>query len=176
MHMILKIKRFLHRVLKRIKNYKINEDLMLPVVKKFIQLFFTPKNITIKNYQEDKEAAKYNGCSFSINDELIHFRTGKITPTKIGQFVTFWKRNTQGITEPYDTQDTFKNLIVYTPTPTQHGVFIFPKDILTKYDFISSNKNGGKRGFRLYPVWDTAKNNQAKKSQTWQLHYFHRLD
>lgn len=148
---------------------------MLPLFKTFIKLFYTPKNITIQNYQEEKEAVEYNGCSFTINDELIHFRTGKITPTKIGQFVSFWKRNAQDIIIPHDTEDQFKNLIVFVQNKTQTGVFIFPKEALIKYDFISTNHQGGKRGFRLYPAWDKTENTQAKKSQTWQLNYFRLL-
>ena len=36
----------------------------------------------------------------------------------------------------------------------------------------STKQRDGKRGFRVYPPWDEASNNQAKKTQEWQLNYF----
>ena len=40
----------------------------------------------------EPENSKYGAYSFKVNDLNIRFRVGKTTPTKIGQFVTFWKR------------------------------------------------------------------------------------
>ena len=37
---------------------------------------------------------------------------------------------------------------------------------------ISSDKKEGKRGFRVYPIWEIAINKQAIQTQKWQLNYF----
>ena len=38
---------------------------------------------------------------------------------------------------------------------------------------ILTSKNGeGKRGIRVYPTWNIAKNKQAIKTQSWQTNYF----
>ena len=51
------------------------------------------------NYIECAESTEYNACSYTVNGQKIIERTAKITPKKIGQFVTCWKRNIDGITE-----------------------------------------------------------------------------
>ena len=40
----------------------------------------------------DAESAEYGACTFTLNDLSIRFRIAKITPTKVGQFVTLWER------------------------------------------------------------------------------------
>ena len=40
---------------------------------------------------------------------------------------------------------------------------------------ISTSKKEGKRGFRVYPPWDTATNKQAVKTQQWQLDYYYEI-
>ena len=42
----------------------------------------------------------------------IQHRVSKITPTKNGQFVTLWKRNQNGITEPFDINDEIDFIII----------------------------------------------------------------
>ena len=102
----------------------------------------------------------------------IYFRSAKITPIKIGQFVIFWKRNDDGATAPYDEIDSFEGLVVYCCNQTKQGYFYFPKDVLLKHDIISQAGKGGKRGFRVYPSWDMVDNAQAQKTQAWQRKYF----
>jgi hypothetical protein len=43
---------------------------------------------------------------------------------------------------------------------------------LIKKGIISAAKKKGKRGFRVYPIWDETKNKQAQKTQKWQLDFF----
>lgn len=120
----------------------------------------------------EPESKEYSACSFTVNDKKAHFRSGKITPTKVGIFVTFWKRNQKNITAPYDASDDFDFLIVSASSQDNFGIFIFPKKVLLEQKMISKNHIGGKRGFRLYPIWDKADNPQAIKSQKWQTNYF----
>ncbi len=124
------------------------------------------------NYVLDKEAKEYNGCSYQEDEFIIIERTAKITPKKIGQFVTFWKRNSQQITTPYSYTDLFDFLIIKVNFNDSTGYFKFSKDVLIKNGIISSEKKEGKRGFRVYPIWDKPTSKQALKTQQWQLKHF----
>lgn len=145
---------------------------MFPALLDLQRTFFIPRGLSVRNYTSDAESAEYSACRFDLNAAHVYFRCAKITPTKIGQFVTFWKRDSEGITTPYDFDDSFDTLIVYVKTEKYRGVFIFPKSVLFEYGVISKDGKGGKRAIRVYPVWDKAENVQAKKTQAWQLKYF----
>lgn len=124
------------------------------------------------NIFPELESQEYGACSFKLDNKLIKFRKAKVTPTKVGQFVTFWKRIGSGPIEPYDLSDEFDFLIVSVCKDKQVGQFVFSKTVLYKYGVISSNKIGGKRAIRVYPPWDVTDNSQAKKTQDWQINYF----
>ena len=49
---------------------------------------------------------------------------------------------------------------------------MFPKQVLVAKNIVSNKLKEGKRGFRVYPPWDEAKNKQAITTQKWQLNYF----
>lgn len=100
----------------------------------------------------------------------------KITPTKTGQFVTLWKRNSNGITEPLDSIDPFDFVIIAARFDNHFGLFIFPKHVLATQGIITHQDKSGKRGFRVYPPWDKAVNKQAMKTQEWQCEYFFVVD
>ena len=103
----------------------------------------------------------------------IQFREAKITPKKIGQFVTFWQRDlVTGKIKPFDFSDDFDLLVVSVSDKKEVGHFIFPKEILLKENIISKNGKGGKRAMRVYPLWDKADNKQAIATQKWQLRCF----
>lgn len=129
-------------------------------------------NIEFLNIIEDSESREYYGLDCSINNNHIKFRKAKLTPIKNGQFVTFWKRNSNMETEPYDFLDLFDFYLIYVQKESKRGIFVFPKDILKQKKVISNNNNEGKRGFRVYPNWDKAESAQAKKTQLWQSEYF----
>lgn len=122
--------------------------------------------------EAEAESAEYEASTFRVGSYSIKYRSAKITPTKIGQFVTLWKRNSQGITTPHDQADPFDYYVIGVKTSSEEGQFIFPKSVLVQKGILSKNKRGGKRGFRLYPAWDKAVNKQAMASQSWQLNYF----
>lgn len=128
--------------------------------------------LEISNFRMETESRPYNACQFVLNAAKTINRDGKITPKKLGQFLTCWKRNNHGPIEPFDKKDQFDFLTVNVQTKTSLGQFVFPKAILLKQGIISTDKKEGKRAFRVYPPWDIPKSNQALKAQKWQLNYF----
>jgi hypothetical protein len=120
----------------------------------------------------EAESTEYGAHRFCLNEKKIIFRVAKITPTKTGQFVTVWQRNSEGITAPFDVSDDFNFIIISTRKGNLWGQFIFSKAILLEKGVISNKNTGGKRGFRVYPPWDIVENKQADKSQKWQVNYF----
>lgn len=133
---------------------------------------YTPINLVCSKLTPETESQEYGACTFEINGKIIKFRVAKITPTKIGQFVTFWKRIGDGPITPYDINDSFDLLVVSVRDIKNFGQFVFPKNVLWQKGLISKDGIGGKRAMRVYPPWDLADNQQAKKTQAWQLLYF----
>ncbi len=111
-----------------------------------------------------------------MNNKRIQFRVAKITPTKIGQFVVFWKRDAAGVTVPYDMADPIDFFVVSVSHGDHVGQFVFPKLALLEQGYVSHNGVGGKRAMRVYPAWDKTDNKQATKTQAWQLKYFIEID
>lgn len=118
------------------------------------------------------ESAEYKACYFKLNDLHVRFRKAKITPTKIGQFVTLWKRVESGIIAPFEDTDSIDLVIVNVESGNQFGQFIFPKSVLCQQGIFTVSQKEGKRGFRVYPPWDKTDNKQATKTQNWQLNCF----
>lgn len=121
---------------------------------------------------KEEESTEYGAHHFQLNDKYIRFRVAKITPTKAGQFVTIWKRVNNGPIQPYDATDPVDFFVISTRKGEQFGQFVFPKTVLIKHNVISNNHKGGKRAIRVYPPWENNLNQQAKKSQKWQIEYF----
>jgi hypothetical protein len=122
--------------------------------------------------ESEEEGLEYGAGTFHIENLLIKIRTSKITPKKVGQFVTLWKRDSSGVTCPYSSSDPIHFVVINTRKDNLFGQFVFPSSILEKHGILSSQKSKGKRGFRIYPPWDKAKNFQAIKTQEWQLPFF----
>lgn len=140
------------------------------VLEKLRNMIFADLNFSaLTVYNESKE---YSACAFKIKEQTIEFRASKITPKKVGQFVAIWKRDAEGITQPFDEKDSFNYFIIACETEDRFGAFVFPKSVLIENKIISINGCGGKRGIRVYPTWDTAVNPQSKKTQAWQRQYF----
>jgi len=129
--------------------------------------------LKISNYKINQESTAYDACSFILNDRQIICRNAKITPKKVGQFVTFWKRNKNGPIQPFNETDHFDFYIVNVRTDNKLGQFVFPKSILITKGIISTEHKEGKRAFRVYASWDTTTNKQAERTQNWQLDYFY---
>ncbi|WP_271855846.1 MepB family protein [Patiriisocius marinus] len=137
---------------------------------------YKPLKIEISNFTFENEGQDYNACNFRINKRTVICRNGKITPKKIGQFVTFWKRNNDKITVPFNENDDFDFYVINVKYSKNKGQFVFPKAALIKHGIISTLKKDGKRGFRIYPSWDNPTSKQALRSQKWQLEYFYILN
>ena len=103
---------------------------------------------------------------------LFKFRKAKITPKKVGQFVTLWKRNADKQTEPFDENDLVDYYIIATEDDSKLGFYIFSKSVLIEKNILSTQNKEGKRGFRVYPDWVKPENKQAEKTQNWQQNYF----
>ncbi len=135
-------------------------------------LAYTPSKLMIANVVNEPESQKYGACTFEMNNKIIKFRTARITPTKIGQFVTMWKRIVNGAILPYDLDDSVDFFVVGVRSGHHFGQFVFPKKVLYEKGFVSKEGRGGKRAIRVYPPWSITTNPQAKKTQEWQLIYF----
>ena len=122
------------------------------------------------------ESKEYNACEFLLNGMRVISRHAKTTPKKIGQFVTFWKRNKNGLIEPYDSTEGLDFFVVNVSKEKRLGQFVIPHSVLVENKIISSGKIDGKRGFRVYPNWDAPNSKQAKKTQQWQSKYFVEFD
>ena len=96
-------------------------------------------NLSISNIIIEKEGKAYEACQFTINNKLIISRKAKITPRKIGQFVTCWKRNANGETEPFHEKDAIEFYCIKVFKEQQQGVFVFPQEILIKKKILSTN-------------------------------------
>lgn len=136
------------------------------------KLAYEPQGFICKNIEQEAESQEYGACGFEMNGHNIKFRVTKITPTKIGQFVTFWKRIGSGPIMPYDMADAFDLLVVSVRTTNHFGQFVFPKAVLCEKGFVSKAGKGGKRAMRVYPPWDVTDSKQAQKTQAWQVQYF----
>jgi hypothetical protein len=128
--------------------------------------------LSCDSFVSEPEGQEYNAHKFILNNHEVRFRTGKITPKKVGQFVTLWKRNESGVTAPYDALDSVGLFVIWVQSDNRCGFFIFPKSLLIEKDIFSNRGIGGKRGIRIYPSWDKTLSKQAQKTQSWQLKYF----
>ncbi|MFT5889959.1 MAG: hypothetical protein ACI9Y7_000047 [Dokdonia sp.] len=132
--------------------------------------------LEISDFKLEPESKEYDACRFTLNRRNVISRNAKITPKKVGQFVTFWKRNGNGPIEPFNETDLIDFYVVNVRTKNDFGQFVFPKSILIKKGIISIEKKEGKRAFRVYPKWDITKSKQAERTQKWQLDYFYEIN
>jgi hypothetical protein len=128
--------------------------------------------LQISDFMQESESKEYKAVQFQLNGLHIICRTAKITPKKVGLFVTFWKRSKDGPIAPFHKTDPFDLFVINVQQEGQYGQFVIPKSELQKRGLISSETKEGKRGFRVYPAWDITQNKQAQRTQKWQLNYF----
>lgn len=121
----------------------------------------------------ETESSEYEACRLCLNGQLIVFRVAKTTPTKIGQFVTIWKRpKPESEIAPIDNDDGVAFVIVSVSDATHCGQFVFDREILLSKNIMSRTGKGGKRAIRLYPPWFKPVAKAAISTQKWQLPYF----
>lgn len=121
------------------------------------------------------ESSEYGACRFSINTKNILFRVAKTTPTKIGQFVTCWKRPLNE-TMPIDEEDGIDYYIIAAFDEEHHGFFLLDRKTLIQRKIMTKGNIDGKRGFRVYPPWTNPTAKQAVNTQKWQVANFLDLD
>lgn len=134
--------------------------------------FFERCGLQITDFVVEPESEEYTACQFRFGSRNIAYRKAKITPTKAGQFVTFWKRSSAGPIVPYDALDQVDVLVVAVATSQHSGQFVFSKDVLQNRGILKNDGSKGKLGFRVYPPWDEPGSGQGRKTQRWQLRYF----
>ncbi len=86
--------------------------------------------LQISDFITGPESREYSASQFQVNGQIVISRTAKITPKKLGQFVTFWKRNQKGLTQPFSEKDNFHFYVIDVKKENHLGQFIFPKTIL----------------------------------------------
>ncbi|MEJ1241021.1 MepB family protein [Chryseolinea sp. T2] len=128
--------------------------------------------LALTNFKRGVESEEYDACSFVLNGRPVQYRASKITPAKAGQFVTIWRRNKAGVTEPFNINDDLDFVIITSKRYVDFGQFIFPKSVLVEKGILTVGNKEGKRGIRVYPPWDDPSNKQGEKTQSWQLKYF----
>jgi len=138
-----------------------------------IEKVFLPCELQCSQIKPEAESAEYDATGFKLNELSVQYRRAKITPTKVGQFVTLWKRDApkQPI-RPYQDKDLIDFAIIAARKDGQLGYFIFPLSVLCEQGIVTNGNKPGKRGFRVYPIWDEPTSKQAKKTQEWQLPFF----
>lgn len=133
---------------------------------------YKPNHFHCSIPQAEVDNAEYGAYQFTLQQRRIKFRVAKITPTKIGQFVTVWKRVGKQPIRPYDALDPFDLLVISTRHGELFGQFVMPKSVLVQQGILSAAGKGGKRALRVYPPWDQTTSRQAQNTQHWQLRYF----
>src|SRR5690606_352330 len=109
------------------------KNLMEVIAKVYDKLYFDISKIEI-----ELEGIEYDACQFELNGIKVISRSSKITPKKVGQFVTFWRRNQNSETEPYSENDLFDFYVINTKYGDRFGQFVFPKSELINKGFITS--------------------------------------
>ncbi|GAB2645146.1 MepB family protein [Prescottella soli] len=120
----------------------------------------------------EPDNAEYGAAVSDLGQSTIRFRVGKLTPTKVGLFVSVWRRGAGGSTEPFPAEDDMDALVVVAREGDRFGAFVFPNEVLATRGVVSVCGAGGKRGFRVYPPWSATSSPQAKRSQGWQCDWF----
>ncbi|MFJ9419333.1 MepB family protein [Streptomyces sp. NPDC101227] len=135
-------------------------------------LVYDPSGFACSPPQPEAESAEYGAYAFTLDGLSVRFRAAKITPTKIGQFVTVWQRSASGPIRPFDSADPVDLFVISTRDGGHFGQFVFSRDALRERGIVSRDGAGGKRAFRVYPPWVTTVNRQARTTQRWQLEHF----
>ncbi|WP_328425704.1 MepB family protein [Streptomyces sp. NBC_00443] len=145
----------------------------LAAAKEFV---YDPCGFACSQPVPEPEGAEYAAHAFTLDGLSVRFRAARTTPTKVGQFVTVWKRSPGGPIQPFDVTDPVDLFVISCRDGEHFGQFVFPLDALRRRGVVSVDGSGGKRAFRVYPPWVTPTNRQATSTQAWQLDYFLHLD
>ncbi|WP_413084880.1 MepB family protein [Streptomyces caniferus] len=145
----------------------LHEDLLVAKAR-----VYDPCAFTCSRPVPEAESAEYAAHEFTLDGCSVRFRVAKTTPTKVGQFVTVWKRSSDGPIAPFDSEDPVDLFVISCRDERNLGHFVFPREVLCERDIVSRNGSGGKRAFRVYPPWVETTNRQARSTQAWQVKHF----
>lgn len=143
---------------------------IVTTIKDFHKMYFEALPISLADIKLEEQNNKYCGVRFKLNDHSVRFRKAKLTPNKAGFFVVAWEKDDNNNNQAYSYSESPNYLMVYCETESRQGIFIFPKDALLKNNILSTDKQKGKMGFRVYPTWEELSSKQALQSQKWQNH------
>ncbi|NQZ32059.1 MAG: MepB family protein [Oceanospirillaceae bacterium] len=142
------------------------------------------------------ESCKYEALVFSLDEKRIVYRKAKVTPDRPGAFLAIWQR--PSLANSHDnkptplTADDLDYLFIKVESCSsaaagegamynaKSGMFIFPVSLLIEKGIVSSTKNKGKTGFRVFPPWSQDRgvigtkvfSASGKKTQRWQIPFF----
>lgn len=145
---------------------------IVTTIEDFQKMYFEVLSISLADIKLEEHNAKYSGVRFKLNKHSVRFRKAKLTPNKAGFFVVAWEKDDNNNNQAYSYNDSPDHLMVYCETESRQGIFIFPKDALLKNNILSTDKQKGKMGFRVYPTWEELSSKQALQSQKWQSEHF----
>ena len=119
---------------------RVHEDLIAAKA-----LVYDPCGLTCSQPVPEAEGAAYAAHEFTLDGLSIRFRAAKTTPTKVGQFVTVWKRSQAGPIQPFDATDPVDLFVISTRDHHHFGQFVLPINALRQHGVVSANGIGGKR-------------------------------
>lgn len=140
--------------------------MLFSALEEYAAVLGEPFTVTPETQNSDYESgvAHLRGASW-------HVRTARITPTKPGAFLAFWRRDDDGATAPFGPDDAGAGLLVFVEEEGRRGVFRFTAAHLEALG-ITAGARPGKRGFRVYPSWCEGLNPQATRTQRAQAPAF----
>ncbi|WP_017793920.1 MepB family protein [Leucobacter salsicius] len=125
--------------------------------------------------QPEEQNGDYESGTVVLGSQEWRIRTARVTPKKPGAFVAVWRRNPDGETCPFESNEHIDGLLVFVRDGEQFGFFQFSSNQLANLGITSSAAQTGKRGFRVYPSWNTGLNRQATSTQRAQSSAFRML-
>ncbi|QGG52086.1 MepB family protein [Lysinibacillus pakistanensis] len=141
------------------------------------ELLYEPNHLTIKNIREESQNSDYGAGVFQLNSKSVRFRVAKITPNKVGQFVSFWEKDEANKNQAFSYDNATDLLVINTFNNTgDFGQFVFPKEVLLKQNILKTANTKGKMAIRVYPSWDTPSSKQAIATKKWQSPYFVKME
>lgn len=75
-------------------------------IKKLNVLIFSEFNLELMHTQKEMYNKDYDGHSFELSNKSIRYRKSKITPSKVGQFVSFWTKDENDRNRAYTQEES----------------------------------------------------------------------
>lgn len=91
----------------------------------------------------EPDNAEYGAVIADVGQSTTRFRVGKLTPRKVGLFVSVWRRAPGGSTEPFPAEGNVDMLVVAAREGDRFGAFVFPTEVLVSRGVVSVDGVGG---------------------------------